>query len=927
MKKHLIFVVSILLAAALCFSLASCNESPCTPHPDNDNDGMCDSCNASVTSPDENEGGAGSDDLVLVSDSRVQFAVVNAMGLSKKAEGYVNEFVSTLNSYYIEGGDLKMNYDVPGFDDAVEVIFGSPTYRGEAFIRDEHYLGHTGFLIELIGNKLFVLGGGDQGYRNAIAYLETTLCALQKYGEGRIDELYIPAGTKHEQFTTEYNIDEITVSNTNVSEFVITASGPNNAAKNAAAVLQEAIYVEHGVWIPYVAPAKITDGDNVIYVTDTTGDRARSTEDGFTVFVKNGDLHIECEFENKFSEAMEAFIISKLSTSNVNISNSYTFSRDVRNIYYEDFGAVGDGVTDDFFAIKSCHSYANMHGHTVNAKTGATYYIGKENGTFSIYIQTDTYWNCCSFIFDDGVIDHPSESKAYLSPIFKVTSDGTSYSYTGESMPIASVASGATSLEGWAPSKKSIVVLYDNTKRHYIRYGSNQNNGSDQYELIIVNTDGTIDPDTPVQWDYTTVSKMVVYPIEDTPITISGGKKDLVDNYSALGTFDNLDVIDRTVIYTYFNDAPSAYNYHARNIEITRSNVTIKNIEHVLYDDVKTSAPYAGFIKINNCSDVVVEGMIFQMQKGFSTIGAQGTSVGMGSYEIAANLANRVTWRHCRISNFFEPDGRVTYDGNMGTNYCKNLMFDDVVNHSFDAHCGLYNGTIRNSTSEHLNFIGGGTIIYENVTVYTDGGSAAMHFRSDYGSIWNGKVIVNGLTLRTSKANPTLSLISATYTNHYFGYTCYLPESIEISNVKIVRYGYKMVDGVRSEWDVSENHVALHLYAGLEKYKTVDISDPNANMSYYKNDWKKCNCASVYNGEKDFYDPDGDGRCNNDLNPKDSYSVYCWGFEEAPDTSVNANPYVATKEVYVTNCGNLRVIIPNTPQFEDTKLYIDNVLQ
>ena len=156
MKKHLIFVVSILLAAALCFSLASCNDSPCTQHTDNDNDGMCDSCNASVTSPDENEGGAGSDDLVLVSDSRVQFAVVNAMGLSKKAEGYVNEFVSTLNSYYIEGGDLKMNYDVPGFDDAVEVIFGSPTYRGEAFIRDEHYLGHTGFLIELIGNKLFV---------------------------------------------------------------------------------------------------------------------------------------------------------------------------------------------------------------------------------------------------------------------------------------------------------------------------------------------------------------------------------------------------------------------------------------------------------------------------------------------------------------------------------------------------------------------------------------------------------------------------------------------------------------------------------------------------------------------------------------------------------------------------------------------------
>ena len=605
------------------------------------------------------------------------------------------------------------------------------------------------------------------------------------------------------------------------------------------------------------------------------------------------------------------------------------------DVYYSDFGARGDGVTDDFFAIKACHDYANLYGSTVHADPNAVYYIGRENGTQSIYIQTDTYWNGCTFIWDDSVIDKPGESKAYQASIFEITSDNPSYTLTGSKLPVTSVMSGATSIGDWKPSERVMVVLSDSTKRHYIRYGSNQNNGSAQVELVIVNPDGSIDPDTPIQWDYTYLSKMTVYPVNDTPITVSGGTKDQVDDYDAMGTFDNYHNINRTVIHTYFNTAPSEYNYHGRNIAITRSNVTIKNLEHILHDDVETSAPYTGWISVNNCTDVVVEGMIVQMQKGFATTGAAGTSVGMGSYEFNAGYANRLTWRHCRISNFFEEDGRVTYDGNMGTNYCKNLMFDDVVNHSFDAHCGLYNGTIKDSTIEHLNFIGGGTIKYENVTVYTDGGGAAMHLRSDYGSIWNGDVIIDGLTLKTSKASPTLSVIGATYTNHYFGYTCYLPKTVSINNAKIIRYSFEMKNGIRTEWDVAENHVPLHLYANLEKYKTVDISDPNADMSSYPNDYIKCNCEAVYKNAypddptkwRTFNDTDGDGRCNNDLDPTDSYFVWCWGFENTPDKTINTNPYIPTEVVNVTNCGNLEVIVPPTPQFKDTKLYIDGVLQ
>ena len=81
-----------------------------------------------------------------------------------------------------------------------------------------------------------------------------------------------------------------------------------------------------------------------------------------------------------------------------------------KTVYYKDFGAVGDGVTDDFLAIKACHDYANENGCSVSADEGATYYIGDTKGV-EIKVMTDVCWRGATFYLDDKAVDVDSPGR------------------------------------------------------------------------------------------------------------------------------------------------------------------------------------------------------------------------------------------------------------------------------------------------------------------------------------------------------------------------------------------------------------------------------------------------------------------------------------------------------------------------------------
>ena len=107
----------------------------------------------------------------------------------------------------------------------------------------------------------------------------------------------------------------------------------------------------------------------------------------------------------------------------------------------------------------------------------------------------------------------------------------------------------------------------------------------------------------------------------------------------------------------------------------------------------------------------------------------------------------------------------------------------------FDAHCGLYNGSIINCDVTFFSLIGKGEFIIKDTNWYSASTSstdnALIYLRGDYGSTWDGEIKIQNLNAYTAEFN-NFKLVYHGYKNWYYGYTCCFP-SIEIDNLKIYK--------------------------------------------------------------------------------------------------------------------------------------------
>jgi hypothetical protein len=154
----------------------------------------------------------------------------------------------------------------------------------------------------------------------------------------------------------------------------------------------------------------------------------------------------------------------------------------------------------------------------------------------------------------------------------------------------------------------------------------------------------------------------------------------------------------------------------------------------------------------------------------------------MGSYDI-----NFSTSLNCTIKGIRQTvdifDNR--YWGLIHTNFCKDLTVEDCVMSRYDAHEGVTNITIRNSTFGHqmVNLIGYGEALLDGCTMK---GPRFFTLRPDYGSFWNGNITLRNCTLNASSPNGAVTVFYSNNSgDHDFGYPCAMPTVLTLEDVTI----------------------------------------------------------------------------------------------------------------------------------------------
>jgi len=511
-------------------------------------------------------------------------------------------------------------------------------------------------------------------------------------------------------------------------------------------------------------------------------------------------------------------------------------------VRYEDYGAVGDGKTDDAEAIRAAHEAANECGLPVEARADAVYYIGSLAKT--ITIKTDTNWNGAHFLFDDHQVRW-DDSKLRNVYIFTVASDTPAANID---VPVDfTLAKGQTNV-GMTFDYPCMIKIENSNNKIYMRYGENANGGVNTNEMILVDENGNVDPSTPIQYDYPTVTKITAYSINDKPITVGNGTiTTMAPNPKA-----------------YDPDYENNYCYYGRGIAVNRSNTTLSGIKHIVDGEDMTieidrngdgvidkwgadksyGVPYIGFYYFRICNNVTMIDCLVEGHQAYSfyqgaTRNEPGTTRNeMGSYDINATdcvnlkLINVVQYENKETGETIT--NRFMYHGVMGSNFCRNVVMDNCYLDRFDSHQGVHNARITNST---LGFgilvIGGGELYIENV--YRVSGSVFVHLRADYNSVFDGDIII-----KDCQMGPGVNrVVNGVWRSFYNGLPNNITNSLTVDGLTVEEdtvYLYNINGAVKDAVNDTVNKLYLPDSVRVSGITRGDGSNVTVKPSYDSND-------------------------------------------------------------------------------------------
>ena len=570
---------------------------------------------------------------------------------------------------------------------------------------------------------------------------------------------------------------------------------------------------------------------------------------------------------------------------------------DKKYVTYEEFGAVGDGVTEDFEAIKKAHDYANKEGIPVKAREGATYYIHNTiiDGRVGIAeIKTNVTWSGAKFIIDDtdvSPVKGDPNSEGAGDPIFLalsyyeklVINDAEILSEIAKQ----NIGPGSKKIDLGLGYPAMIIPHYNEmSARVYRRLGYGGFGGSGRLEVIVIDKDGNVSEETPIMFEYPKIDYIEVIRDDIPELLIEGGEfTTLASQVNVLRDIGN-------------GMTDEMGGYINRCVKVMRSHTTVRGLKHYVKNEiplseqikdgeyVKVGTTYNGFFNAVNANHVTFEDCVMTGRRCYGRPKNCKTNGTGGTYDFASAMVNKMVLRGCRQTNFW-----IKYDENLnitpceegdegavpsimlkkiqgldvkviwgigGTNFCKNVEYIDSKLSRFDAHCGLYNGKIINSSVNVIALTGVGDFIIENTKWFSADPcytfNALIHLRGDYGSTWKGNIKYKNLKAYYFN-NENVSVFLHGYSNWYFGYDCHIP-NIEIDGIEafdietrkplpsgsLIRImGPSLLREPAMHMPTTKNQEAIYPYVDLDGDGFVDGTDVPYDAEYVKrsNDYQR----------------------------------------------------------------------------------------
>ncbi len=461
------------------------------------------------------------------------------------------------------------------------------------------------------------------------------------------------------------------------------------------------------------------------------------------------------------------------------------------SIDYKSFASLKKN-NDDYYVIKAAHDCANKYGKPV-VVTKATYNIYKKDEDEPIRVKTDTNFGGSKIYIHDEILEPVTDSSGsvvakYDGMIFSIEPrDGECIKRRDSYDAILKIVvdSGYKYAYIRIENKKGVDTVFRRT-------GTHVNDGQAKTDAFRVKvTGGKAEVLDPLFWSTSSYNKdsvksALICKIPDDKMTIQNG--DFITIISS--DSKRVDALKRVAGNT------------SRNIAISRSNIMVKSLTHLyvksgsMKETDKVTYGYTGFYRFYNLADVNFKDSIVTALDGYDNI------PGNSAYGLTMSSVANMTITHIRPHRLsgesFDDQLVKNLWGVNGTNYCKNVVFDDVKLNRIDAHCGIINVTVKNSTlgKYTISVTGSGSqknnvMTLENVEVLSN---YYVVLRGDYGSTWNGKIIIKNGTLRPMSSdiakkgnnayiirwNPNVQ----NNTLHNYGYNLYLPD-IEINGLNI----------------------------------------------------------------------------------------------------------------------------------------------